>query len=45
MARFAEVSMMSMTMRMCSCTMRMFCCSDFKTVSSLPAVLCGCAEG
>lgn len=27
-------AMMSMTMRMCMCTMRMFCCDDFKTLSA-----------
>ncbi len=30
--------MMPMTMRMGSCTMRMFCCDVSKTCSSLPGV-------
>ncbi len=33
MGRIAYAAMMSMTMRMCMCTMRMFCCDDSKTLS------------
>ncbi len=37
MERTAMNAMMSMTMRMCSCTMRMFCCDVSKTLSALSA--------
>ncbi len=42
MERYTAVSMMSMTMRMCSCTMRMFCCGHSKTI---PDVMNMAAKG
>lgn len=37
--------MMPMTMRMCSCTMRMFCCDVSKTLSALPKEQCCAVMG